>query len=170
MNEQGKSLSKLAAIVDEFADLDKHERLELLLDFAEHLPELPTKYQADLDAGEHRVHECQTPVFLWVEVNAGRVQIHAHAARESPTVKGFVAILVAAFSGESPEEVLAVKPDLLQRLGLAEALGMSRMRGLTAILGRIRQEVRLAAATSSCQADCGRNQTDEPMGVSPDYS
>jgi cysteine desulfuration protein SufE len=149
MNEQVKSLSKLEAIVDEFSDLDKQERLELLLDFAENLPELPTKYQAERDAGEHRVHECQTPVFLWVEVNAGRVQIHAHAARESPTVKGFVAILVAAFSGASPEEVLAVKPDLLQRLGLAEALGMARMRGLTAIQGRIRQEVRLAAATSS---------------------
>jgi len=149
MNEQEKSLSKLAAIVDEFADLDKRDRLELLLDFAENLPELPTKYQADLDAGEHRVHECQTPVFLWVVVNAGRVQIYAHVARESPTVKGFVAILVAAFSGASPEEILAVKPDLLQRLGLAEALGMSRMRGLTAILGRIRQEVRLAAATNS---------------------
>ena len=149
MNEQGKSPSKLAAIVNEFADLDKHDRLELLLDFAENLPELPTKYQADLDAGEHRVHECQTPVFLWVVVNAGRVQIYGHAARESPTVKGFVAILVAAFSGASPEEVLAVKPDLLQRLGLAEALGMTRMRGLTAIMGRIHQEVRLAAASSS---------------------
>ena len=149
MNEQVKSLSKLEAIVDEFSDLDKQERLELLLDFAENLPELPTKYQAERDAGEHLVHECQTPVFLWVEVNAGRVQIHAHAARESPTVKGFVAILVAAFSGASPEEVLAVKPDLLQRLGLAEALGMARMRGLTAIQGRIREEVRLAAATSS---------------------
>ena len=102
MNEQEKSLSKLEAIVDEFSDLDKQERLELLLDFAENLPELPTKYQAERDAGEHRVHECQTPVFLWVEVNAGRVQMHANVARESPTVKGFVAILVAAFSGHPP--------------------------------------------------------------------
>jgi cysteine desulfuration protein SufE len=149
MNEHGNRLSKLETIVEEFAELDKRERLELLLEFAEQLPELPAKYEAQREAGEHRVHECQTPVFLWVEVNSGLVQLYAHVAPEAPTVKGFVAILVDAFSGTSPADILAVKPDLLQRLGLTEALGMVRMRGLTAILGRIRREVQLAAATNT---------------------
>ena len=150
MSEQGgMASSKMEAIIEEFADLDKRERLELLLDFAESLPDLPARYQPQQNADEHRVHECQTPVFFWVEVNDGQVEIYAHVAPEAPTVKGFVAILVDAFSGESPKEVLAVQPNLLGRLGLVEALGMVRMRGLNAILIRILQEVRRAGATGS---------------------
>lgn len=144
MNEQVKGPARLNAIVDEFAELDKRERLELLLEFAESLPELPARYQSERDAGEHQIHECQTPVFLWVEVTENRARLYAFVAPESPTVKGFVAILVEAFSGASPAQILEVNADLLQRLGLKDALGMIRMRGLTAILGRIRAEIRRA--------------------------
>src|SRR5215831_19559083 len=88
---------KLDEIVAEFADLDPRERLELLLEFAENLPPLPERYQAQRDAGLHRVPECQTPVFIWVELIDGNVHIDADVAPEAPTVKGFVGILVDAF-------------------------------------------------------------------------
>jgi cysteine desulfuration protein SufE len=136
---------KIDRIVEEFADLEPRERLELLLEYAEGLPPLPPRYQAEKERGEHRVHECQTPVFLWVEVNNGQVDVFADVAPEAPTVKGFVGILADAFTGAAPEEVLSVGPDLLQRLGLLQALGMMRMRGLQAILFTIREQVRRAA-------------------------
>jgi len=142
------AVTKLDRIVEEFADLDPRERLELLLDYAEGLPPLPPRYQAEKDRGEHRVHECQTPVFLWVEVNDGQVQVFGDVAPEAPTVKGFVGILADAFTGATADEVLAVGPDLLQRLGLLQALGMMRMRGLQAILFTIREQVRRASAGS----------------------
>ena len=131
--------ARLTEIVEEFADLEPRERLETLLDFANGLPALPARLQAARDAGEHRVHECQTPVYLWVEIEEGRVRIFGDAAPESPTVKGFVALLIDALSGATSGEVAAVGGDLLQRLGLVEALGMTRMRGLHAILQRIRR-------------------------------
>jgi cysteine desulfuration protein SufE len=140
--------TKLDQIVGEFADLEPRERLELLLEFAEGLPPLPPRYQAEKDRGQHRVHECQTPVFLWVEVNDGTVQVYGDVAPEAPTVKGFVGILADAYSGASPQEVLAVGPDLLQRLGLVQALGMMRMRGLQAILFTIRDQVRRAVGST----------------------
>ena len=61
-------------------------------------------------------------------------------------MKGFVSILVEAFTGATPEEVLSTPEDLLKRLGLIEALGMVRMRGLAAIQHYIRAQVRKAAA------------------------
>jgi cysteine desulfuration protein SufE len=131
--------ARLTEIVEEFADLEPRERLEQLLDFANGLPALPARLQAERDAGGHRVHECMTPVYLWVEIENNRVQIFGDVAPEAPTVKGFVALLVDALSGASPGEVNAVGGDLLQRLGLVEALGMTRMRGLHAILQRIRK-------------------------------
>src|ERR1700676_622770 len=108
LDKMPSAATKLDQIVGEFADLEPRERLELLLEFAEGLPPLPPRYQAEKDRGEHRVHECQTPVFLWVEVNDGRVQVYADVAPEAPTVKGFVNILVEAFNGATADEALEV--------------------------------------------------------------
>lgn len=137
---------RLDSISAEFADLEPRERLELLLEFAEKLAPLPSQYQAERDAGLNRVHECQTPVFLWVTTDNDRVQIFAHVAPEAPTVKGFVSVLVDLLAGAKPEEVLALDPNLVQRFGLAESLGMVRMRGLQAIAHSIRKRVAQAAA------------------------
>lgn len=132
---------KADSIAEEFEDLQPRERLELLLEFAEKLAPLPPEYQAERDAGVNRVHECQTPVFLWARVEDGRVQVFADVAPEAPTVKGFVSLLVDIFSGAHPDEVIAFEPNLVNRLGLADALGMVRMRGLTSVAFHIRQKV-----------------------------
>lgn len=150
INEEYMSQSaqqRLNEIAAEFSDLAPRERLELLLDFAEGLPELPEELRAERDAADHRVHECMTPVYLWVFAENGRLRIHAEVAPEAPTVKGFVGILADAFSGAAPDEVLRVAPDVLRRLGLIEALGMVRMRGLSAILNRIQAEARRLIAS-----------------------
>lgn len=133
-------------VVAEFADLEPRERLEMLLEYANNLPPLPDHYEQQRLAGEHRIHECQSPVFLWVELNGDaasekKVQIFAWVAPEAPTVKGFVGILVEALHNASPETILAVPQDLLKRLGLVEALGMMRTRGLSAIVYYLRAQV-----------------------------
>ena len=142
-------MSKLDEIVQEFDGLDFREKLELLLDFSENLPDLPDELRAERDAGLHRVVECQTPVFLWVELDGGVVRIHADVAPEAPTVKGFVSVLAEALQGATPEDVAAVPHDLLGRMGLAQALGMTRLRGLNAIVARIKREVREAGAAAA---------------------
>lgn len=141
-----RRLDNLAA---EFAELEPRERLEVLLEYCDKLAPLPAKYQAERDAGEHRVHECQTPVFLWVELVGQRVQIWADVAPEAPTVKGFVGLLIDAFQDMPASEVLSADAGIVQRLGLSEALGMLRMRGLSAILAYIRTQVRRAVEANS---------------------
>ena len=131
---------KLDDLIAEFQELDPRERLELLLEFAEGLPELPGCYRSERDAGRNRVRECQTAVYLWVEAPDGRLQIFADVAPEAPTVKGFVAMLVNTFCGATLDDIRAVPADLIQRLGLDEAMGMTRMRGMSGILNRIRGE------------------------------
>ena len=133
-------------IAGEFAELEPRERLELLLEFAEKLAPIPPAYEAERDAGLNRVVECQTPVFLWVDVASDSVRIHAYVAPEAPTVKGFVSILVDIFNGAAPADVLAAPANLVQRFGLAEALGMVRLRGMQAIAHFIQSKVAAAAA------------------------
>ena len=137
----------------EFQEMDARERLEALLEFSDSLPDLPARYQQKRDAGENRVHECQSPVYLWVEIADGKVHIFADVPRSAPTVRGFLGLLVSALSGATPEEVMAIKPTLLPQLGLAEALGMNRMRGLHAVIQRLKASV---AAQQQSLTDAAR--------------
>jgi cysteine desulfuration protein SufE len=133
--------ARLDAVIGEFADLDGREKLELLLDFANGLPPLPADYQARKTTEDRRVHECQTPVFLWAEATAGNARLIAEVAPEAPTVKGFVAILADAVNGRPVAEAATLPDDMLERMGLADVLGILRSRGLRAILSRVKREL-----------------------------
>jgi cysteine desulfuration protein SufE len=138
----------LDEIVTEMSESDVRERTDMLIDFARSLPALPEKY-AGLKDSEHRVHECQSPVFLFVEVEGGRVTLHADVPIEAPTVRGFVSLLVEGLSGATVEEVLALRNDLIVRLGLPEILGMLRLNGLNGVMNRVKAEVARAAASAT---------------------
>lgn len=129
----------LDTIVGEFADLDAREKLELLVDYARGLPPLPAEYEARKATEDRRVHECQTPVFLWTESDAGQARLVADVAPEAPTVKGFVAILAEAVAGRPVAEAAALPDDILERMGLAEVLGILRARGLRAMIARVKR-------------------------------
>jgi len=135
-------MNKLEEIIEQFSDADFQETLELLLDYSEDLPAIPEKFSGELNKEANRVPECETPVYVWVDINNNIVDIYADVAPESPTVKGLVSILVTAFNGVSPEEVESAPQDLLTRLGLAQKLGTRRMFGLGAVYHRIKNEVK----------------------------
>ena len=61
------SNNALADIIETFQSVDTPMRLELLLDYSKKLPPIPDELAAERDAGLNRVHECVTPVFLWVK-------------------------------------------------------------------------------------------------------
>lgn len=131
----------LAEIRDDFLNLALKERLQLLLEFSYQLPDLPEKHQKHPDLFE-RVAECQSPVFILVECDsAGIVQVYATAPQESPTTRGFASILVQGLTGLTVEEMLAVPNDFSQMIGLAEAVSPLRLRGMSAMLARIKNQL-----------------------------
>ncbi len=132
--------SRLDEIIDEFREADRQERIELLLDLAKTLPPLPDRLVALKDS-THRVQECQSPVFLFVEPEDGRVRLHADAPIEAPTVRGFVALLVEGLDGATGSEIRGVPDDLVERTGMTEILGMLRVHGLSGVLRRLKSEV-----------------------------
>jgi cysteine desulfuration protein SufE len=138
-------MPSLDSLIPRFKAADRTTRLETLLDYSRKLPALPERLEQQKNNGEHRVPECQTPVFLWVEVDNGKVHIHADVPRESPTVRGFISLLARSLDGAAPEEVARIPDDLLDQLGLSETLGMTRTQGLSAILHRIKHSVASAA-------------------------
>ncbi|GAA3321619.1 MULTISPECIES: SufE family protein [Paeniglutamicibacter] len=142
----------LAEIVEDFQSVTEPERLEMLLDFSEELPELPQRLAEHPDLLE-QVVECQTPLFLNIEVEpAGehRVSLFFSAPPQAPTTRGFASVLHQGLDGLPAAEVLAVPDDMPQQLGLTRALTPLRLRGMSAMLARIKRQVseRVAAAGS----------------------
>ena len=134
-------MTRLESIAAELQSVDDATRLELLLDYANALPSLPEEYHALRDAGMGMVHECQSPVFLMVEVQGDRVRLRADVPRDAPTARSFMTLLAQSFDGETPAAVLAAPDDILRFFCLTGILGMQRTRGLSAIYQRVKQEV-----------------------------
>jgi cysteine desulfuration protein SufE len=136
----------LDEIRTDFTELEVRDRLQLLLEFSNELPELPARYAEHPDLLE-RVEECQSPVFIFVDIDEAKtVHLYATAPKEAPTTRGFASILVQGLAGLSVDEVLAVPDDYPSDLGLTEAVSPLRIRGMTAMLGRIKRQVRAKTA------------------------
>ncbi len=149
MSETGTPLPPaLAEIAEDFTAASSPDKLQLLLEFSDDLPALPDRYAGRVDLLE-RVDECQSPLFLAVEVEdtADRVvHLYFHAPAESPTTRGFAGILHEGLDGLPAAEVLAVPDDAPYRFGLAEAVSPLRLRGMVAMLSRIKRQIRLRTA------------------------
>lgn len=136
----------LADIREEFGELEVRDRLTLLLEFSNELPELPERFQNHPDLFE-RVVECQSPVYIFVELDDdGIVHLHATAPKEAPTTRGFASILVQGLAGLTAQQVLDVPDDFPLTLGLTEAVSPLRIRGMTALLGRAKRQVQVRLA------------------------
>jgi cysteine desulfuration protein SufE len=126
---------KLREIVDQFAAAPRELRVEALLGYARRVPALPEALAANRERLE-QVHECQTPFFLATEVDEdGAVRLFFDCPPEAPTVRGFAGILRYA-------SVLAVPPDFYARMGLQEVVSALRLRGMGAILARLKRQIR----------------------------
>lgn len=133
--------ASLAEIRDDFLELPEAERLMLLLEFSGELPPVPPEYEGRPELAE-RVVECQSPVFIIVDVDdAGIVSMHATAPAEAPTTRGFASILVQGLTGLTAEQVLAVPNDFPQSIGLTRAVSPLRIGGMTGMLMRAKRQV-----------------------------
>ncbi|MFI1196808.1 SufE family protein [Micromonospora sp. NPDC020750] len=133
--------TKLAEIVDEFASAPRDVVLEMLLEYADVIPPLPEELAGR--EGMEQVPECQTAFFLRAEVAPdGTVTTWFDCPPEAPTTRAFAGILAEGLAGLSAEKVLAVPDDLYQRMGLAQVISPLRVRGGTAILARLKRQVR----------------------------
>lgn len=131
----------LQQVIDEFARAPESLRLALLLEYANKLPPLPGELADQADRFE-KVEECQTPLFLASDVQDGTVSVWFDAPPEAPTTRGFASILAHGLDGRPADEVLATPEDVHARLGLTELISPLRLRGMQAMLARLKRQVR----------------------------
>jgi len=126
-----------AAIAEEFAFFaDWSERYQYLIDLGRKLPPFPDALKTD----EHRLHGCQSMVWIVPSGNAQRLDFAA--ASDSAIVSGLIFLALRVYSGRSAAEILATEANYIAHIGLAKHLSPTRNNGLASLLERIRDTAR----------------------------
>jgi cysteine desulfuration protein SufE len=140
---------RLMDIISDFQLSEGREKIELLLQFSEQMPGLPERIQRQHDAMDF-VEECMTPVYVIAEQDENSMHFYFDVPAESPTVRGFAAIMAIGLDGAAPEQILSLPNDFYQLMGLDQVLTMQRLNGIAAILAHMKR-----IALQSLQGDTG---------------
>ncbi|WP_231734013.1 SufE family protein [Calycomorphotria hydatis] len=119
---------------------DWEERCEFLIDVGLEMADLPAEDKTE----QNRVHGCQSNVWMTTELTEtepARMRIHAES--DAMLVNGLIAVVLAIFDDETPQEIAAtdVKP-IFHRLGLDQHLSTARKNGLGGMVRRIQEDAR----------------------------
>lgn len=129
-----------AAIRDEFAFFsDWAERYQYLIDLGRKLPDLPAEWKTEA----HRLHGCQSMVWIVAEGDTQRLDFHAIS--DSAIVSGLIYLALRVYSGRSAAEIAATDADYIADIGLAKHLSPTRSNGLAALLAFIRERAKAEA-------------------------
>ena len=124
-----------AAIRDEFAFFgDWSERYQYLIDLGRKLPDLPPDWKTE----QHRLHGCQSMV--WIVAEGDRDRLDFHAISDSAIVSGLIYLALRVYSGRSAAEIARTDADYIADIGLAKHLSPTRSNGLAALLCFIRDQ------------------------------
>ena len=134
----GSIPSRLQEIIEDFSWCEGQEKLELLLEFSEKLPPLPDWLHDQRDEMD-QVHECMTPVFVYAETHGNKMKFYFDVPPESPTVRGYAALLAEGIQDATPEDVIGIPNDFYLQMGLHQVLSHQRMNGVSVILAYMKR-------------------------------
>jgi cysteine desulfurase/selenocysteine lyase len=129
-------LVPLHEIRAEFAELtDPADRMTYLVEIGQTLPPLDDHLRTE----ENRVLGCQSMVWLVAKELPGPPSVLEFVAdSDAPMVRGLIAILLAAYSGHTPQEIVAFPiEELFAELKLRAFLTPMRSNGLYSMVRRI---------------------------------
>ncbi len=124
----------LSELQEELDDLETSEdRIQFLIELGQSLPHFPEEFCTE----EFRVMGCQSMVWIVPSWN-GKV-FHFSASSDAPMVRGLVAVLMSAYSGKTPAEIVTFPIEqVLDGLHLRSFLSPLRSNGLHSMIKRIR--------------------------------
>ena len=120
-------------VIDEFSELGEWmDKYNYLIELGNDLPAIDPKYRTN----EYLINGCQSRVWLHAELVDGKLQYLADS--DAIITKGIIAILIRAFSGQSPADILAAKTDFIDEIGLKEHLSPTRANGLVSMIRQLK--------------------------------
>ncbi len=127
--------TRLDDIRSSFAFFDAWEdRYRFLLDLGKGVAHLSEAYRTD----DNLVRGCQSQVWLVPAYDAEADRLRLAIDSDAHIVRGLIAIVLAAYDGKSPADILGFDIEgLFDELDLVAHLSPTRGNGLRAMVGRI---------------------------------
>lgn len=123
------------------------DRYRYIIDLGRQLPEMPAEHRRE----ELLVRGCQSQVWLDWCVEDGR--LHFEVDSDAHIVRGLIAMILAAYEGKRPAEILAFDIEgYFAGLDLLKHLSPTRGNGLRAMVARIRDIAALPAGSAPAAA------------------
>jgi cysteine desulfuration protein SufE len=123
---------KQQSIIEEFSMFDDWmDKYSYLIELGKELPAIDEKYKDP----QHLISGCQSRVWLHAELKDGKIYFSADS--DAVITKGIVSLLIKAFSGHTPDEILNAGTGFLEEIGLKEHLSPTRSNGLVSMIKQI---------------------------------
>lgn len=124
---------KAQNIVKQFTSItDWEQKYEKLIELGKKWPGLSDEFKID----DLKVKGCQSQVWIKAELVDGKVQLRGDS--DALIVKGLVALTLAVFHDNTPEEIMKYEPIFLKNIGLDAGLSPSRTNGLYSMIKQIK--------------------------------
>ena len=134
MAEDASIVARERQIVEEFGYFDDWMgKYEYLIEQGRALPLIDAQYKDDA----HKIHGCQSQVWVRAEQRDGRVYFTADS--DAMITKGLVALLIRVLDGQPPEIILSTRLDFIDAIGLQEHLSPTRRNGLSGMIKQMKR-------------------------------
>ena len=124
-------------IVDEFALFpDWMGKYEYLIEMGKDIPQIDAAHKND----EHRIHGCQSKVWVRAEAENGHVRYTGDS--NAMITKGLAALVIRVLDDQPPEAIEAADFEFMEAIGLDEHLSSTRKNGLAAMIKQMERFAR----------------------------
>ena len=120
-------------IIDEFANFDEWlDKYSYLIELGKECPAIEEKDKTE----SNLIKGCQSRVWLSCENREGKLYFRADS--DAVITKGIITLLIRAFDGQTPQDILDADLQFIDVIGLKEHLSPTRSNGLTSMLKQIK--------------------------------
>ncbi len=120
-------------IVEEFSGLDDWmDKYAYLIDLGKDLEALPE----ELKIKQNLIDGCQSKVWVFADYLDGKIFFRGDS--DAILTKGLISLIIRAYNGQTPDDILNNQPEFINKIGLSEHLSPTRSNGLTSMIKQIK--------------------------------
>lgn len=134
--------AKLARMRDMFKNMERSQRIKMLIDIGATYREVPPEIASRPFAEDRKVPACESQAYVWaVEEGDGLKYYFAVENPQGVSAKATAALIDRTCSGVPPEQVAAIPTDIIYEI-FGEELSIAKNMGLTNMLQMCKQEAK----------------------------
>ncbi len=144
----------LEDVIKDFLFLDRNERADLLIEYADRFREVAPDVATRPFGEEHHVLRCESDAYVWATGNPDGT-LKFHFAVENPqglSAKAWSVILDETLSGQPLDQVVAVPEEVVFQV-FGKDLSMGKGQGLVGILDMVVYFARRQLAANAAAGD-----------------